>query len=68
MINLTPVTTYHTIPIYLKPLKKEKELWLKWVHEDIQYGVRVSTLNESIYKAQQMIDAMLELEAIGMIA
>ncbi|GEM_PF-6117200 len=68
MMNLTPVSTYHTIPIYLKTLNKEKETWLKWAYEGIQYGVRVSTLGESLYKAQQMIDAMLELEAMGEIA
>lgn len=68
MINLTPVTTYHSIPIYLKPLKQQKEMWLQWVYEGIQYGVRVSTLGESLFKAQQMIDAMLELEAMGEIA
>ncbi|MFB2921676.1 MULTISPECIES: hypothetical protein [Aerosakkonema] len=68
MINLTPITTYHTIPIYLKTLKKEKEVWLQWVYEGIQYGVRVTTLRDSMYKAQQMIDAILELEAMAQIA
>ncbi len=68
MMNLTPLTTYHTIPIYLKPLNKNKEMWLKWVHEGIHYGIRVSNLTESIYKAQQMIDATLELEAMAEVA
>lgn len=67
MINLTPITTYHEIPIYLKTLKKEKEAWLQWVYEGIQYGVRVTTLRDSMYKAQQMIDAILELEAMAQI-
>lgn len=68
MMNLSPISTYHSIPIYLKELKKEKEMWLQWVYEGIQYGVRVSTLGESLFKAQQMIDAMLELEAMAQAA
>jgi hypothetical protein len=60
MSNLTPVTTYHTIPIYLREHHKRR-VWLQWVYDDIQYGVPVTTLNEAIAKAQQMIDATLAL-------
>lgn len=63
MVKSTPVTTYHAIPIYLRPLKKKREMWLQWKYEGIQYGVRVSNMGQSLYNAKQMIDAMLELEA-----
>lgn len=63
MINPTPVTTYQTIPIYLKQHNKNsKGTWLQWVYDGIQYGVRVTTVGESLHKAQQMIDAMLALQ------
>jgi hypothetical protein len=65
MINLTPVTIYHTIPIYLKEHKRKKASWLQWVHDGIQYGVPVTTLGDALNKAQQMIDAMLALESMG---
>lgn len=63
MTNLTPVTTYQAIPIYLNKLKK-KRVWLQWVYEGIQYGVPVTTLNEALLKAQLMIDATLALQAV----
>lgn len=63
MVKTTPVTTYHAIPIYLRPFKKKGEMWLQWKYEGIQYGVRVSNMTESLFNAKQMIDAMLELEA-----
>ena len=47
MANLTPVTTYQTIPIYLNKLKKNKGCWLQWVYQGIQYGVPVTTINEA---------------------
>lgn len=65
MINLTQVTTYHAIPIYIKQLKRNKGTWLQWVHDDVQYGVPVTTLGDALGKAKQMIDAMLALEAMG---
>jgi hypothetical protein len=65
MINLTPLTTYQAIPIYLKQLKKNKKVWLHWMYDGVQYGVPVTSLTESLNKAQQMIDAMLALEEIG---
>lgn len=68
MNNLTPVTTYQTIPIYLNKLKKKKRVWLQWVYEGIQYGVPVTTLNEAMQKAQQMIDATLALTLQGVIS
>lgn len=63
MVKSTPVTTYHAIPIYLRPFKRKHEMWLQWKYEGIQYGVRVSDMAQSLYNAKQMIDAMLELEA-----
>lgn len=63
MVKTTPVTTYHAIPIYLRPFKRKGEMWLQWKYEGIQYGVRVSDMGQSLYNAKQMIDAMLELEA-----
>lgn len=63
MVKSTPVTIYHAIPIYLRPFKKKREMWLQWKYEGIQYGVRVSNIGHSLYNAKQMIDAMLELEA-----
>lgn len=65
MINLTPITTYHAIPIYVKQHRKNKGSWLQWVYDDVQYGVPITTMNESLSKAKQMIDAMLALEGMG---
>ncbi len=66
MANLTPVTTYQTIPIYLNKLKKNKGCWLQWVYQGIQYGVPVTTINEAIQKAKEVIDATLMLQAQAM--
>jgi hypothetical protein len=63
MTNLTPVTTYQTIPIYLHKVKKNKRVWLQWVYQGIQYGVPVTTVNEALLKARQVIDATLALQA-----
>lgn len=59
-----PITTYHTIPIYLKETPSRRGLWLQWQRGKIGYGIRVTTLNEAMSKAWAMIDAMLELEVL----
>ena len=64
MADLKPITTYHTIPIYLRKTCPNRGVWLQWQRGKVRYGIRVTTLNEAMSKAWAMIDAMLELEVI----